>query len=218
MSALTRYLSEGLSVRAGVRVQSVSPSAGGLSLVAEDGAALGTFAQVVVATPAAQAAPLLSASPGLAAAAAGSRMDPCLAAMVTVEPAAPAPLDGAWVEDSPLSWVARNASKPGRPGADSWVLHASHDWSAAHLELRKPEIAERLWAAFCAALGGAPGARVEAVGHRWRYAIPRGPYFAEPLWDASVGLGACGDWCVGPRVEAAWLSGRALARAIIGGA
>lgn len=215
MSALTRYLSEGLSVRSGVRVQTVSVVPDGLTLVAEDGAALGTFSRAVVAVPAAQAVPLLAAAPLLAASAARSRMDPCLAAMVTVAPAVSLPVDGAWVEDSPLSWVARNASKPGRPDVDSWVLHATHDWSRAHLELDKPEIAERLWAAFCAALGEAPGARLEAVGHRWRYAIPRGPYFGEPLWDGTVGIGACGDWCVGPRVEAAWLSGHALAHAII---
>ncbi|MGF2507850.1 NAD(P)/FAD-dependent oxidoreductase, partial [Ralstonia pseudosolanacearum] len=34
------------------------------------------------------------------------------------------------------------------------------------------------------------------------------------LWDAASRLGACGDWCEGPRVEAAFLSGVALAAKI----
>lgn len=35
------------------------------------------------------------------------------------------------------------------------------------------------------------------------------------LWQAHAGLGACGDWLAGPRVECAWLSGSALAEAML---
>ena len=36
------------------------------------------------------------------------------------------------------------------------------------------------------------------------------------LWDGGTRLGVCGDWLVGPRIESAWASGRALAAAISG--
>jgi predicted NAD/FAD-dependent oxidoreductase len=36
------------------------------------------------------------------------------------------------------------------------------------------------------------------------------------LFDAPSRLGVCGDWLVGPGVEAAWLSGTALAARIAG--
>ena len=45
------------------------------------------------------------------------------------------------------------------------------------------------------------------------------------MWDRSqfvdrqlptLGIGACGDWCLGGPVEAAFLSGRALARRLLG--
>ena len=217
MSALTRALSDGLALRTSTRIARVTPRGGGLALVDTEGADQGTFDQVVVATPAAQAAPLLAAAPRLAAAAARAEMDPCLTAMVTVSPAVALPVDGVWIEDSPLAWAARDSSKPGRPDEDCWVLQATHAWSVANLEQSKPEIAERLWAAFCAALGHSPGERQESVGHRWRFAIPRGPFPDEPLRSPEVGLSACGDWCTGPRVEAAWCSGHHLARAIITG-
>jgi len=35
-------------------------------------------------------------------------------------------------------------------------------------------------------------------------------------WDAHAGLGLCGDWLHGGKVEGAWLSGRALARCVLG--
>jgi predicted NAD/FAD-dependent oxidoreductase len=34
------------------------------------------------------------------------------------------------------------------------------------------------------------------------------------MWDVNRRLGLCGDWLIGPRVEAAWMSGTALAERI----
>jgi predicted NAD/FAD-dependent oxidoreductase len=47
--------------------------------------------------------------------------------------------------------------------------------------------------------------------HRWRYARVDRPLGEEAWWDAARRIGACGDWCLDARVEAAFLSGRALA-------
>ena len=35
------------------------------------------------------------------------------------------------------------------------------------------------------------------------------------LWDAQAQLGLCGDWCLGHRVENAFLSGLELALAVV---
>ncbi len=50
---------------------------------------------------------------------------------------------------------------------------------------------------------------------RWRYAQTLRPLGASHLWDAKTGIGACGDWCLGHRVEDAFLSGLALALAVV---
>lgn len=34
------------------------------------------------------------------------------------------------------------------------------------------------------------------------------------LWDSELKIGICGDWCGGPRVEGAYLSGLELADAV----
>jgi renalase len=53
------------------------------------------------------------------------------------------------------------------------------------------------------------------VAHRWRYALVENPAGDACLWDAAACVGACGDWCLGPRVESAFDSGEALARNVL---
>ena len=52
-------------------------------------------------------------------------------------------------------------------------------------------------------------------GHRWRYARVTKALGQDCLYLNDRQVGVCGDWLRGPRVEEAWLSGLALANAII---
>ncbi|OYX53051.1 MAG: amine oxidase, partial [Comamonadaceae bacterium 32-67-11] len=49
--------------------------------------------------------------------------------------------------------------------------------------------------------------------HRWRYAQTQHALGQPFLYDAAAGLGLCGDWCLGYRVENAFVSGLELALA-----
>ena len=55
-----------------------------------------------------------------------------------------------------------------------------------------------------------------AKAHRWLYSRPSESLPAKSLWDETYRLGACGDWCGGPRVEGALMSGIALAGQVLG--
>ena len=50
--------------------------------------------------------------------------------------------------------------------------------------------------------------------HRWMWAKTMNPLGRSHLWDAKAGIGACGDWCLGHRVEDAFISGLELALAV----
>ncbi|MEM6331042.1 MAG: FAD-dependent oxidoreductase [Planctomycetota bacterium] len=183
-------------------------------LASDQGQPLGEYEAVVVSAPAPQAAQLLAATPALASAARAVQMRGCWAVMAAFAERLPLDFDGAFVHGSPLSWVARNSSKPGRdttPGADAWVLHASPEWSDAHIEREPAAAAGQLLAAFGEATGVELPKPEYASAHRWRYALPAEPLPDRCLYDAAKRIGACGDWCGGPRVEGAYLSGLALA-------
>ncbi|HZI10915.1 MAG TPA: FAD-dependent oxidoreductase [Myxococcus sp.] len=210
MSAGVKGLAEGLDVRCGVRVERVEREGSRWRLTADTGEALGAFDVVVVAVPGPQAVPLLAGAPALAARAASAVMAPCQAVMARFEARVPLEVDAAFVHGSPLSWVSREESKPGRPGGERWVLHGSPDFSREFLEEPPEGVTARLVEAFREATG-LDVRPVEAVAHRWRYALPAPPLEETALFDEALGLGACGDWCGGPRVEGAFLSGVAMA-------
>ncbi len=211
MTALARHLGAGLEVRGEATVSRVERQADGWH-VTDGTAAHGPFDAVVVAAPAPQAVPLLAASPRLAALAATASMQPCWAALVAFAARLDAP-DVLRPEVGPIAWAARNASKPGRDGAEAWVLHANPGWSEATLERAPADVLPDLLDAFAAALRHPLPTPTFAAAHRWRYALAAAP-LGEPCLFDPAGLAACGDWCLGGRVEAAFLSGRAAAERI----
>ena len=212
MNAPVKLMSRDLPVRWGVRVETLRKEAGGWRV---QGEALdeGGFDAVLTALPAEQTAALLAGvAPAMAEAAASTPSDPCWAAMASFAQRLPFQPDVLRTE-GPVSWAARNSAKPGRAGPESWVVQASPQWSRDHLEQSPDPTAADLLAAFFRAAGLDASPPILLAGHRWRYARSGAAKLAS-LWDAGRGLGACGDWLRGPRVENAWLSGRDLAAAV----
>ncbi|RZV31729.1 MAG: FAD-dependent oxidoreductase [Sphingomonadaceae bacterium] len=166
--------------------------------------------RLVCAIPAEQAAQLLTGeAPEFAAKAAAVQSRPCWALMVRFAEKLALPDT---VRGQKIAWAARNSAKPGRGAGEDWVIHASPDWSAQHLEEDADEVASKLLANFFADTEAAVQAPVHRSVHRWRFAMARNQDGPAALWDASRDLGVCGDWLIGPRVESAFLSGHELAR------
>ena len=216
MSALTRGLLGELPVRFATRICEVFRGDQHWQLLDADGQLHGPFSHVLVATPAAQASPLLAAAPELAAQAAATAMQPVWAVALGFSHPLPTPMQACFVQDNPLAWIARNASKPQRGSAiDSWVLHASSEWTRQHLDLSPDSAIEQLSAAFGSVLGTPLPAADFSLAQRWLYARPAADSGFGTLADPQRGLFACGDWCQAGRVEGAWLSGRMAAGKIL---
>lgn len=139
---------------------------------------------------------------------------PCWALML--ETSAKFDFDAAFIGgDAAIAWTACDSSKPGRQitgDQERWVIHASPAWSEKHLEASADAVASLLDAELME-IFEQKMATVHPP-HRWRYALP-----TAPLADRSLQLGesiwACGDWCGGPRVEGAFLSGLDVARRVV---
>ena len=101
-------------------------------------------------------------------------------------------------------------------GAEVWVLHSSVDFAKSKLDAAPESISAELLAELERVISCTLPKLQSVQSHRWLYARPLQSLPETALWDAPTGLGACGDWCGGPRVEGAMLSGLALAGKILG--
>lgn len=170
---------------------------------------------LVVTTPPEQACALLR-DPAVDERLQSVQMQPCWSLLMVLDRPLFADHDAAFVNEGPLSWVASQPSRPGRPGFHAWVLHASPDWSLAHLEASAGDVQDSLLEA-ARELPLAQAFRVESARpHRWRYALARQALDCEAVWLDSKKLALAGDWCHGSRVEGAFLSGVAVAERIMG--
>ncbi len=214
MSAMCRHLARGLNTVFGTQVAAAHRDDGAWILEDAHGADLGRFDVMLVSAPAPQAVPLLAAAPDLARRAATAQLLPTWTAMVAFSRPLELSVDGAFGRECALAWLARDSSKPGRSG-ECWVLHATPEWSAQRLEVPGEVVAKALLEIFFEATGLAPRESVFLAAHRWRYAVAARPLEVGYLWDAALGVGACGDWCRVPRIEGAFLSGTALAGQVL---
>lgn len=214
MNGPLKHMAKSLDVRWGTRITRVTAADEGWSVQHEDGAEL--VSHCVCAIPAEQAAELLSdVMPEMARFADGVESDPCWTVMAAFDDPLPIDADTIWAPKASVSWASRNSAKPDRTGPESWVIQASADYSREHLEDDAAAAAPKLLARFF------DEAEIEAVAptyltaHRWRYSMPRPNATPHILWDENRGIGAAGDWLVKPKVEGAWLSGRAMAEAVV---
>jgi renalase len=180
------------------------------------------FDAVLLALPAPQAAVLLrgAGAGALAKEAASAEIAPCWTLMVAF-PQASQPgvgtLGPQWnaarSTNHRIAWLAREASKPRREPIERWTIQASEAWSREHLD----DDADRIRAKMLRAFSEVTGIRAEptyAETRLWSYAKTTGPLGRSHLWQPDLGLGVCGDWCLGHRVEEAFISGLELALAV----
>ena len=214
MTAMVADLASAMRVQTKTQVVAMSRGPSGWTIKTDAHENVGPFETVVVTLPAPQSAEFLQPH-AFGAIAATVAMTPCWAVMVAFESKLEVPWDGAFVHDSPLSWVARNSSKRGRIGrSDCWVLHASPEWSAGHLEAAPDTAARLLLSAFSSVIEKRLPSDSHLTAHRWRYSHGSDADDRGMLFDPEVGLAVCGDWLAGGRVEGAFLSGVGAAEAI----
>ena len=122
-------------------------------------------------------------------------------------------IDGVFVNDNPvITWIADDGARRG-DGAPVLVAHVNPVLAARHLE--DPSSVTGLVIAALSRVLGITELPTWASAHRWSLAKPMDAA-PEAAWvHPELRLGMAGDaWSGIPKVESAWLSGRALAHAL----
>ncbi len=184
---------------------------------------LGGFDQVVLALPSPQASSLLKASglaPEFQKALNQVTVAPCWTLMLAFPQAMQPDLphfgpkwNTARSEHHRISWLTRENGKPGRGNVERWTVQASAQWTERHVNDDPERVKAKLLKGF-AEITGIRAQPSHAVVHRWLYAHTQRPLGQAYLHDAAAGLALCGDWCLGHRVEDAFVSGLELALAM----
>jgi len=219
MAQLVLRLADGLDVRGGTPVTGLHRGPDGWHLDA-GGQTTAPFDTVLVALPTEPAAELLDGLTPLLDLARSVTWDPCWAVTLALAQEVRPGFEGAFINDDPiLGWAARDSAKPERAAVagivDRWVLHARPKWSRRYADIEPQDVSRWLIRSFsarlrCSLMPVAVHARL------WRHATPVNPLPERCLWDVAQRIGLAGDWCGGPKIEGAFVSGLALAEAALG--
>lgn len=223
MTALCKALASSFDVQLNSQVQNLERRKDGwyLQFVATEDADKsgepsqwsGPFDQVLSTLPANQSQTLMADHSALSERLSQVKMLPCFSLMLSSEDIWPYLWQCANFKHEPIAWVALNNSKPGRSETFALVVQADNHWSEQHLEDEQEKVSAELLVQLKRLLPELSQLQVLGL-HRWRYANTAHALGEHCLYDQGLGLGACGDWCIGGRVESAFLSARALAEQV----
>ncbi len=223
MDAVLKRMGHELDVRFHTEVRGLTRDGARWRLMDAGGHALGEFDAVVVATPAPVAAELVDpTSFELGSRLREVKMAPAWTVLLHFSQGSGVAFDGAFSRVGPLEWLGKNSSKPERPQVpgETFVLHASAEWSQKHTEASADQALPMLLEAFFATTGVKPMEPAFARAMLRRYASTLVPLGQTHVWNEELRLAVCGAWTNpgpahrGGEVEAAFLSGTAAAARI----
>lgn len=214
MTAPAKFLAKNLSIQFSTTIDQLVREGQTWKLHSKEHGLLdASFDDIVLAIPSKQAEPLVQPySSALYARCRDAVMAPCWSLMVYAHERLPLDFDAAFINQGMFSWIARSSSKPMRQSGESWIAHATTEWSRAHENLSKDDAAPLLASGFETLTGVRPETYQT---HLWRFARLGHATFHGHVFDHTLRLGLCGDWTSTEKVEGAWLSGRAVALDLI---
>ena len=213
MNSLPKYWAEGLDIDLGRRVTALT-KAETWTLRFEDGSQEAGFDGVISTLPPAQAEKILPSAFPKRAAVTSADMHVCFCLMIGLD----TPINPGWdtlrVKDLPIDWIAINNAKPGRSqDVGTIVVHSEAAWSDANVDTDRARVQDIMLKSASALLGMPLAEAPHIALHRWLYASSKSSPDVPCL--KGEGLVVAGDWCLGGRVQGAWLSGRAAARSFV---
>ena len=165
----------------------------------------------IVTPPAPQTAVLLrQIAPALAQTADKAAYAPCWTAMFGFKEAPPllTTAEPLQFDNGPIALANFEANRPGSHNKNfALTIQASAEWSTLHLEDSSKQTGRTLFSELTNLLGDQMPPPVYEGCHRWRYAKVTKSAATDRLTSDCGRIAIAGDWIIGPRIEAAYLSG-----------
>ena len=125
-----------------------------------------------------------------------------------------------FTNDKILGWVSNeNSKKRFTYNKDLWVLQSTFEYGRKNIDSyknKKTYFTKILLNRF----KNITKIKISKIYfthiHGWKYSSNSKPLKSESYWDRKIGLGICGDWFGGPRLEDGWLSANNLFKKIVG--
>jgi renalase len=213
MNQVAKYFAAGKHILLNTKIRSLAHN-GKWQLTDEQGQQYHDFDWVISAIPSPQALELLPQSFKYYSDIQAIKMRACFAVMLGFKQKIQLDFEAAHVINSDLSWIAVNSHKPRRADYFTLVLHSSENFAEAHIDTDREKIMQHLMAEASRIVGQDVSMAEYKNIHGWLYAnnYQRESYL--PLIDQDHQLAACGDWCLGGRVEGAFNAAYNLVQAI----
>ena len=123
-----------------------------------------------------------------------------------------------FTNDKVLGWVSKeNSKKRFKYNKDLWVLQSTFEYGKKHTDNyrnKKKFYTNVLINKFKKLTKIKIRKTYFTHIHGWKYSSNSKPLNVQSYWDKKIGLGICGDWFGGPRLENGWLSAKDLFKKI----
>ncbi|MFT6834335.1 MAG: renalase [Francisellaceae bacterium] len=205
MNKIVKYLAEGLNIHINTRIRSLQDQ-GKWQLTDDQGQRYSDFDWVISTVPSPQAVELLPESFKDHGNIKAVEMRACFSLMLGFEQSLPLEFEAAHVQNSDLSWISVNSHKPGREDPFTMIVHSSEEFAEAHINDNREKVMHHLITETGRVIGQDVSAADYKNIHAWRYANNAKQENSTIFLDHDLKLAACGDWCLGGRVERAFTS------------
>lgn len=205
MNSVAKQLAQNIQIEVNTKITSLLRH-DKWQLTDEDGKIYEDYDWVISTLPAPQAIELLPPEFDSYQQIKNIEMSGCFSLMLGFDKALPMKFEAAHISNSDLSWLAVNSHKPGRQTLFTLMIHSSEAYAADNMDANRELVMQHLIQKTSEIIGYDANEAVHKTIHGWRYAnnVVRTSHPA--FIDRDMNLGACGDWCVGGRVEGAFTS------------
>lgn len=205
MNSIAKHLAQDTAIYINTRIARLEQQ-DKWQLTDEQGNEYNDFDWVICTAPAPQAVELLPKTFAYYDELKAVKMRACFSLMLGFDTPLPLDFESAHLTHSDLSWIAVNSHKPGRDEPYTLMVHSSAAYADAHFYADRDMVMDHLISETSRILGHDVSLAQYKTVHGWLYANNATQPESAVFLDTKQQLAACGDWCLGGRVEGAFMA------------